>query len=209
MLEVATLATMKRVEKRHSGHDWGPVNLDPLGKAYIALAVLSSVILIIGISFLLVYRHLDFIRIRNISLMISSLLMIHVYLVIVLLNYPLNGSYPCDLGYWVMNIYFPFGVALFQAQNIQLLSLSVLQKKLTHQPSELRHHSERTRCFLSGLRIKWRDSSLVYRMYLCIGVGVVFQVILPSVVETRHDAHSQLYSVIRRSHHIPCFSEVP
>lgn len=180
---MANLDEMDRVEKRHSGHDWGPINLDPLGKASIAAAVLSTVVLIIGISFLLVYRHLDFIRIRNVTLMVGSLLMIHVYLVIVLLNYPLNGSYPCDLGYWVMNIYFPFGVALFQAQNLQLLSLSVLQKKLTHQPSKSTHHSERTRYLLPGLRIKWRDSSLLSRMYLCIGVGVVFQVISPSVVE--------------------------
>lgn len=183
MLKVANLVAMNRVEKRHSGHDWGPVNLDPLGQAYIAVAVLSTVILIIGISFLLVYRQLDFIRIRNITLMVGSLLMLHLYLVIVLLNYPLNGSYPCSLGYWVMNIYFPFGVALFQAQNLQLLSLSVLQKKLTYQPSRLTHHFERTRRSLPGIRIKWRDSSLLYRMYLCIGVGVVFQVTSPSMVE--------------------------
>ena len=174
---------MNRVEKRHSGHDWGPINLDPLGNAYIAVAVLLTVIFLISISFLLIHRHLHLIRIRNITLMVGALLMIHVYLIIVLLNYPLNGSYPCNLGYWVMNIYFPFAVALFQAQNIQLLSLSVLQKQLTHPPSKWTQRSERLRFSLQGLKIKWRDSSLLYRMYLCIGVGVVFQVISPNVIE--------------------------
>lgn len=167
---------MARMVKRHSGHDWGPVNLDPLGMAYIIVAAISTVFLFLGISCLLYYRRLEFVRIRNITLIVSSLLMIHIYLVIVLINYPLNGSYPCSLGYWVMNIYFPVGVALFQAQNIQLLSMSVLQKRLSFRPAKLEPRSERPRHGLSGLKVKWRESSLLYRMYLCIGVGVLFQV---------------------------------
>ena len=174
---------MARMVKRHSGHDWGPVNLDSLGMAYIVVAALSTVFLLLGIFLLLFYRRLEYIRIRNITLIVSSLLMVHIYLVIVLLNYPLNGSYPCSLGYWVMNIYFPFGVALFQAQNIQLLSMSVLQKRLSFRPAKLEQKSEKTLRGLFGLKVKWRESSLLYRMYLCIGVGVLFQVSLWNTLE--------------------------
>lgn len=176
------VARMQRLLKRSSGHDWGPIILDPLAWAYIAVAVLSSVALFFGISCLIYYRHLDCVRVRNIALMTASLVAIHVYLVIALLNYPLNGEWPCSAGYWVMGFYLPIGVALFQAQNVQLLSLSALQKELTFESSTLRKRP-RWRA-LVRFQIRWEESNLLDRMYLSIGVGFFLQVRPSEIPET-------------------------
>lgn len=167
---------MELLIKRHTGFDHGPVNIDPLGKAYLVVAALWTCTLAFGIGCVLYYRDLDFIRIRNITLMISSLLMIHVYLVLVLLNYPLNGAFPCPLGYWIISVHFPIGMALFQAQNVQLLSLSVLQRRLVAQSSKSLDRPARPNHVFPGLWAKWAGLSLLSRTYVCIAVGVVVQV---------------------------------
>lgn len=167
---------MQDVEKRHTGYDWGSVNMDGLGKAYLTFAGLLILLLACGIGGLLYFRQLDFIRIRNLNLMISSICMLHVYLIIVFLVYPLNGSFPCSLGFWVMNTYLPFGVALFQAQNMQLLSLSVLQQQLILQPSEVVDRSSKPRRSIASYRTRWLELSLLYKTYCIVTVGVVLQV---------------------------------
>lgn len=167
---------MAEVERRHAGYDWGPMNTDALGKTYLIVAGLCTLVLALGITGLLYYRQLHFIRIRNLTLMISSVCALHVYLIIVFLVYPLNGSFPCSLGFWVMNTYLPFGVALFQAQNMQLLSLSVLQKQLVLQPSNLMSKSSRARRSFAGYKARWLELSLLHKTYFFVSIGIVMQV---------------------------------
>lgn len=101
---------------RHSGHDYGAPNLDILGKAYIIVCILWTFIISVGVTYFVLHRRLDFVRMRNTTVTICAVLMLHIYLCMVLLLYPINGRWPCDLEYWIMSIYFPLGVALFQAQ---------------------------------------------------------------------------------------------
>ena len=101
---------------RHSGHDYGAANLDAVGKAYIVFASLWTMVVMAGLTVLLMYRRLDFVRMRNTTLVASAVLTIHVYLVLAILLYPVNGAWPCDLEFWIMSVYFPLGIALFQAQ---------------------------------------------------------------------------------------------
>ena len=150
--------------------------MDALGLSIIGFIVLCSALLALGITFLLYHRHLDFIRIRNVPLMISALLMIHVYLIFACLTYPLNGTFPCNLEFWIMSVYFPTGVALYQAYNMQLLSLSVLQKRLLLQPAKFLNKLAPPRHTITGLRGGWSRLNLLARTYLLIAVGVVIQV---------------------------------
>lgn len=165
---------MEPIQKRKA--DGGPANMDALGLSIIGFIVLCSALLALGITFLLCHRHLDFIRIRNVPLMISALLMIHVYLIFACLTYPLNGTFPCNLEFWIMSVYFPTGVALYQAYNMQLLSLSVLQKQLLLQPAKLLNKLPPPRHTITGLRGGWSRLNLLARTYLLIAVGVVIQV---------------------------------
>ncbi|KAL8818978.1 MAG: hypothetical protein Q9223_002498 [Gallowayella weberi] len=70
---------------------------------------------------------------RKIPMAIAAVLVLHVYLFLVLIVYPLNGHFPCNAEFWIMSIYLPIGIGLFQAQNQQLLLISRGQQALLTQ----------------------------------------------------------------------------
>ena len=105
------------------------VNLDGLGITYLTIAIVWTILLVIGSVFLIQNRKLHHLRIRNISLSIAGVATLHVYLVLCTLAYVLNGFFPCATEFWVMSIYLPLGIALFHASNTQLLHVAMLQKK--------------------------------------------------------------------------------
>ncbi|KAL8822208.1 MAG: hypothetical protein Q9191_007048, partial [Dirinaria sp. TL-2023a] len=114
-----------------NGHDWGDkYNYDGLGISYIVVATLYSIIFYSMCGIVWYYRKHPIIKMRNIGLAIASLLILHVYLFLIFIAYPLNGHYPCDVEFWIMSIYLPIGIGLFQAQNQQLLLVSREQSKL-------------------------------------------------------------------------------
>lgn len=113
------------------GHDWSDkYNYDGLGISYLVFAVVYSIIFYTMCGIVWYYRKHPIIRMRNIGLALSSLLILHVYLFLIFLAYPLNGHYPCNFEFWIMSIYLPIGIGLFQAQNQQLLMVSRGQNKL-------------------------------------------------------------------------------
>jgi hypothetical protein len=94
--------------------DGGRPNVDSVGIIYMVMTVLYTSVIAIELS-LLYRRRFEFcIRIRNIRAVFTTVSMLHVYLAIVLLVYPWNGLFPCSAEYWVMSIFLPLGMALFQ-----------------------------------------------------------------------------------------------
>merc|ERR1711977_95890 len=111
------------------GRDWGStVNWDSLGKLYASIAIIWTVILALGSAWLIQNRQLPFLRMRNIPLAITSVCFLHVYLIKILLAYTTNGHFLCSAEFWIMSIYLPFGIALFQA-NMVNYSVSVPSKE--------------------------------------------------------------------------------
>ena len=97
--------------------DGGAPNLDAAGIAYITTAILYTFVVIAEL-FLLHRRRSSFsIRIRDLDLVFTSVSLLHIYLVVVLLVYPLNGRWPCSAEYWVMSILLPSGMAVFQGES--------------------------------------------------------------------------------------------
>ena len=152
------------------------VNLDGLSRFYIAICVIWSSVLFAGVACLILLRNLTFIRMRNVALAASTVAVIHVYLALDLLRYTMNGLYPCSFEYWIMSTYFPIGVALFQAQNVQLLELSCLQRQLMIEPVRRPVKALQRRGGLAGLRDRWRQMNLVSKTYFCIAAGIILQV---------------------------------
>jgi hypothetical protein len=162
-----------------NGRNWGPVvNWDDLGKFYSFFAIAWTVILATGMAWLVGHRKLPFLRIRNIPLAIAATAFLHVYLVKILLAYTTNGHFPCSAEFWIMSIYLPFGIALFQANMMQLLSISTRQRKLLEGDSvsapQLTQGSGRVR----GLWFRWRKLDLLKKTYVLIGIGMLVQVCL-------------------------------
>ncbi|KAL8902966.1 MAG: hypothetical protein Q9171_007551 [Xanthocarpia ochracea] len=112
------------------GHDYSGANLDGWGILQLVFAILYTIVLVVLCGILWTQRHHPIIRMRKIPLAIAAVLVLHVYVVLVLIVYPLNGKFPCSAEFWIMSIYLPIGIGLFQAQNQQLLLISRGQQVL-------------------------------------------------------------------------------
>lgn len=101
----------------------GPI-LDTLGIFWITWTCAYTSLLALGLLYLFLHRAHPSIRIRNPLLTILAVSNLHVYWILCALGYVLGPVYPEILEYWIMNIYFPMGLALFQAANARLLAVA-------------------------------------------------------------------------------------
>jgi hypothetical protein len=174
------------------GRDWSAVvNFDALGKIYVSIALVWTVILYTGITWLILNRNLYFLKMRNIFLAVVSTTFLHLYLVKILLAYVTNGHFSCAAEFWIMSIYLPFGIALFQANMVQLHSVSSRQKKLLQTLQTqgfLAQEAVPLRLPERGLRLlwkKWCAMTAARRTEILIAVGMVAQVSLSLPLPSR------------------------
>ena len=85
---------------RPQGHDGGPAFLDGLAKLYISVAIAWTIVLSCGITYLFIHRRETCVRVRNLPLALSAVACLHVYWVLCMVAYPMNGVYPCQVEYW-------------------------------------------------------------------------------------------------------------
>ncbi|KAE8444112.1 hypothetical protein EG329_000894 [Mollisiaceae sp. DMI_Dod_QoI] len=165
------------------GRNWDPtVNWDALGKLYASIAISWTVILALGSAWLTKNRHLPFLKIRNVPLAIASVCFLQVYFVKILLAYTTNGHFLCSAEFWIMSIYLPFGIALFQANMVQLLSISTQQRKLLEgDRASIRERSQHARG-IRGLWSKWKALTALKKTYFGIGIGMFLQVIVTAAI---------------------------
>jgi hypothetical protein len=167
------------------GHDYlTKSRLDAVGITYISVCLIWTGLLLTGLAVFLQHRGVDFIRMRNPLLVSTSILLIHIYLCLVFLLYPLNASYGCDAGFWVMSLYFPLGIALWHTANIQLLNLSSVQEELM---SGITCHSPRRgtspKFSFAGWRSWLRRTSVVTKTSIAVAVCFGLQVCWQDVID--------------------------
>ncbi|KAF2715554.1 hypothetical protein K504DRAFT_397003, partial [Pleomassaria siparia CBS 279.74] len=160
--------------------DGGHANLDALGIAYIVLAIVYT--LILGGELWLLNRHRSVfsVRIRNIKIVFAAVCMLHVYLVLVLFVYPLNGLFPCWVEFWVMSVFLPSGMAFFQACNARVLTIYESQNRLQRNFLE-GARKKRISYTPRGLWAVWRDLNAASKVYVGTVVGLVISFI-PAVI---------------------------
>lgn len=117
--------------------DGGAANFDSAGIIYVVTAILYTAVLAVELFLLYRQRAAFGVRIRGLDIVFTSVSMLHVYLVLVLLVYPLNGHWPCSAEFWVMSIFLPLGMAIFQGRtprdyNIPYLTMYSLQCQSPH-----------------------------------------------------------------------------
>jgi hypothetical protein len=153
------------------------LNFDSLGKLYIGVAIIWTTIIIFASGFLLYNRDLPALRVRNTHLWTAAVGFLHAYWVLCLLAYVLNGTYPCVAEFWVMNLWLPFGMALFQVNGIHLLHIASLQTRFIN-PQAL-HAYRGSRSAKSGwwsLRNLGLPDSLSRVQKISITAGLMLQV---------------------------------
>jgi len=152
------------------------VNWDDLGKLYTSLIVAWSLVLFTAIGWLLWNRRLPFVRIRSLPLTITSTLFLHTYLLKIFMAYTTNGHFSCGAEFWIMSIYLPFGIALWQINCTQLRSIAERQERLlTRQLSfnrTLALPGNRAR----GWWTRWKSLSQAQKSYVFVAIGLVVQV---------------------------------
>jgi len=94
--------------------DGGAPNIDASGIFYVVVAIVYTLILAAELYLFYSRRSAFCIRIRGLQTVMTSVAMLHVYLVLVLLVYPLNGRFACGAEFWIMSIFLPSGMAIFQ-----------------------------------------------------------------------------------------------
>ncbi len=99
-----------------NGHDGGDPNWDALGIFYMTFAAVWTLVIAAGLACLYLRRDNVAIRIRNFWLIVSSVVVLQLYLWAVLMVYVMNGLFTCGLEFWVMSTILPFGIALFQGE---------------------------------------------------------------------------------------------
>jgi hypothetical protein len=100
--------------------DGGRPNFDALGFLYVVAAIVYTIVLAGELYLLHRQRTVFAVRIRSLKIVFSAVSILHVYLVLVLLVYPLNGLFPCSAEFWVMSVFLPSGMAFFQGMTCSL-----------------------------------------------------------------------------------------
>jgi hypothetical protein len=159
------------------GHDMQlRLNIDSLGQLYVGLAAAWTVILAAGILFLIANRKSQCLRIRNLTLAIGAVCILHVYWVLSMLAYVLNGYFHCATEFWVMSLYLPLGIALYQANSTQLLYIATLQHRFAGSDSAwIRHRVDLKSRRWRKILVKWRSCNMRDRTMVVIGLGMVIQ----------------------------------
>ena len=177
----STRASGRMVYLNPGGFNFGSENLDGYGISNIIFGVTYSLFFYAACIFLWYYRHHPVVKMRNVPLLLLSLLTLHVFLFMIFVVYTLNGAFPCQIEFWCMNLYLPIGIGLFQAQNQQLLVVSSQQAKLIVNDELFKPLPPKPRKGLGSpsywtFRLKrwWRDvcSTRKYEAYVTLGIIV-------------------------------------
>lgn len=154
------------------------MNFDSLGKLYVSIAIFWTAIVVCGSGFLLYHRNLPALRVRNTHLWTAAVAFLHTYWVLCLLAYVLNGTYPCAAEFWIMNLWLPLGIALYQVNGMHLLHIASVQTRFMY-PQALYSYRGSSSA-RSGLLHKFRSlglpDSLSPVQKICITVGLIVQV---------------------------------
>ena len=153
------------------------LNVDDLGKLYISVAIVWTAIVFCASSFLLYNRDLPVLRVRNTHLWTAAVTFLHSYWVLCLLAYVLNGTYPCTAEFWIMSLWLPFGMALFQVNGMHLLHIASLQTRFISLQSLYAYHGSRSvKSGWRSLRKLGVPDSLSWLQKVSILAGVILQV---------------------------------
>lgn len=105
------------------------LRLGAVGIFWIVFALAWTAILLGGMAFLWVRREMPILRIRGLPLSFAAITFMHLYWLAVQLGYWYGPLMPEVAEFWIMGLWFPFGIALFHASNSRFLYVADAQRK--------------------------------------------------------------------------------
>jgi hypothetical protein len=176
--------------------DGGRPNLDAIGVTYVALTIIYTLVVSLELYLLYCQKSAFCVRIRNLRVVFASVSTLHIYLILVLLVYPWNGLFPCSAEFWIMSVFLPCGMALFQGTNSQSSLCFLLRQPTACNARVLKAYESQRRLgknFLEGARKKrltltpgglyeaWVALDATAKVYVGTVVGLTVSVCAPRV----------------------------
>lgn len=152
---------------------------DGVGIFYLSFCIIWTVLLISGMAFCCLNRDIPLIRVRGIFWSFLAISLLHVYWILGQITYPIVPTMPgllsVDIQYFAMGIYFPLGIALFQASNLRFLHVARMQRQFVF--PELRSTiSMGSKPHGSPIISRLRSMSYMTRTMVLIAIGILLQV---------------------------------
>ncbi|KAL2133273.1 hypothetical protein VTI74DRAFT_2616 [Chaetomium olivicolor] len=157
--------------------------LDGVGVWWLTFAGVWTLLLAAGMTFLYKKRNTPTLRLRGLSLTFAGLILLHLYWLTVQIGYSVGPLAPEVAEFWIMSIWYPFGIALFQAGNSQFLHVAKAQSRFARPPSQMKTRFDEKQLPQKATwtqRLKTMDYSK--RMFMFVTMGMVVQLVVVVVV---------------------------
>ncbi|KAF7540541.1 hypothetical protein G7Z17_g12161 [Cylindrodendrum hubeiense] len=152
--------------------------LDGLGVFWITFSIAWTLVLAGGMTFLYRHRDMPMLRIRGLPLSFSAVILLHLYWGAVQTGYCYQPIAPPVVEFWIMNIWLPFGIALFHASNSRFLHVASSQKKRFAEDKDMTPPPKMNRAKSTTLLGRFRSLDYTRKILLLVGAGMSLQLFL-------------------------------
>ncbi|KAK3397531.1 hypothetical protein B0T20DRAFT_222564 [Sordaria brevicollis] len=160
--------------------------LDAVGIWWIVWGAIWTTAVVAGMVFLWLKRDLPTLRIRGLALSFAGITLLHLYWISVQLGYSIGPMAPEVAEFWIMSIWFPFGIALFQAGNSQFLYVARAQARYARPPSQMdsrfdeKNAQQQPQKLTFIARLRKMDYSK--RMFAFVTIGMIVQLFVVIII---------------------------
>ncbi|KAH6633852.1 hypothetical protein B0J18DRAFT_514 [Chaetomium sp. MPI-SDFR-AT-0129] len=156
---------------------------DAVGIWWLTFACVWTVLLACGMTFLYKKRDTPTLRLRSLSLTFAGVILLHLYWLSVQIAYTIGPLAPEVAEFWIMSIWYPFGIALFQAGNSQFLHIAKAQSRFARPPSQMRtRYDEKRPAHKQSLFERIRDMDYSKRMFMFVTMGMGVQLLVVVII---------------------------
>ncbi|KAK5651643.1 hypothetical protein OQA88_11818 [Cercophora sp. LCS_1] len=150
------------------------VRLNAVGIWWICFGAVWTAALAAGMSYLYRKRHTPMLRMRGLPLTFAGLILLHLYWATVQVGYAVGPLAPEVAEFWIMSIWYPFGIALFQAGNSQFLHIAKAQSRFARSSSQVTAKWMKP-TQKGGIFARLRRMEYSQRMFLFVTIGMACQ----------------------------------
>ena len=153
---------------------------DGVGVFYTCFSVAWTAILLSAMIFLYVRRDMPILRVRGLLLSFCAVGLLHCYWLCVELGYVYGVLMPESAEFWIMGIWFPFGIALFHASNSRFLYVAEAQQSYLQRETSSGRQARLSR--RKTLFSSYRKMNYSTQMVVLVSCGMGLQVFLATQV---------------------------
>lgn len=154
-------------------HTQSKLNLSPVSIWWAVWACFWTVVVVLGMAYLIVNRSAPTLRVRGIGLSLSAIGFLHLYWISVQFGVMIANLMPGDAEFWIMGIYLSCGMALFHASNTRFLHVAHTQKKYVQNDESVNNEKSTPK---AGLIERFRRLDYSTKVLVVVGIGMLFQV---------------------------------